>query len=113
MRGGLEATGFYSFVDVRDVAAAHVAAVERPEAQGRCLMIAGYFSNKEIAVVVAGMGDEYRASLPDLGKEVVDLPPVEQRYKWDCSRSEKVFGVKYRSLEETVRGTVESLKRIM
>jgi len=117
MHDGLEPTGFYTFVDVRDVAAAHVAALELPRVaarqESRCLMIAGHFSNVEIARVVQEMmgKDERMKALPETLPEKDDLPPLDQRYRWDCSRSQDMFGVRYRGLEECVRNTVESLRR--
>lgn len=45
-------TGAYLWVDVRDLALAHVKAIEVKEAEGkRFFVTAGYFSNKEVSSV--------------------------------------------------------------
>lgn len=123
MREGLTPTGFYSWVDVRDVAECMVRALEVDSeavqggetGEGRCLLIAGWFSNLEVARVVAGLeGGKYKSMLPEgLNRMEDDLPPLEKRYRWDDKRAREVYGVKYRDLEESVRDTVESLRAVV
>lgn len=102
----------FTFVDVRDVALAHVRAMEVPEAGGkRFYVVGGYFSNKKIAGIVRGeFGWVLEGLLPS--EEVVegtedDFP--EGHWGFDNSRSREVLGVEYRGLEESVVDTVRSI----
>ena len=100
------------WVDVRDLALAHVKAAEIPEAGGkRFFVTAGYFSNKEIADII-------RDTFPDLESK---LPTKETRgggypeegiYKYDNSRTKEVLGIKFRSLRESILDTVKSLQAV-
>ena len=114
MKDKLEPTGFYSWVDVRDVALAHVRALEVPEAGGkRFLLFAGYHSNKKIAEIIATMGPEFREMLPvDLDAEEDDLPSPDERYGFNNRRSFEVLGIAYTPLETTVKDTVQSLLKL-
>ncbi|KAJ4392796.1 methylglyoxal reductase (NADPH-dependent) gre2 [Neurospora sp. IMI 360204] len=111
----------FTFVDVRDVAIAHVRAMTRPEAGGkRFYVVGGFFSNPNIAGVVHGLrkakqqGREVRN-----GKEVEmcqqcvkfdDFP--ENHWMFDNTRSKKMLGLEYRRLEESVVDTVRSLREM-
>ncbi len=60
----IPAAGVYVWVDVRDLAVAHVRAAERPSAAGkRFFVTAGYYSNREIA-------DILREQLPDATSKI-------------------------------------------
>ncbi|KAL4888966.1 NAD(P)-binding protein [Aspergillus ambiguus] len=103
----LPPTGTFLWVDVHEVALAHVRAIEVPEAGGeRFFLTAGLYSNKEIADII-------RDSFPELADK---LPPKDSPndtpadiYGYDNSKSIKVLGIKYRSLKESVVETVKSL----
>lgn len=105
-------TGTYIWVDVRDLALAHVKAIEVAEAAGKRFFITtGYFSNKEIAEIIRKNFPEYEKELP--GKDVKGGDyPEGGVYKYDHSRTVKVLGIKFRSLEESIVDTVKSLKDI-
>ncbi|OJJ50126.1 hypothetical protein ASPZODRAFT_1106889 [Penicilliopsis zonata CBS 506.65] len=99
----------YSWVDVRDVAFAHRRAFEVPEAGGnRFFLCEGNFTNQQVADILRDKLPELRSRVPvgtpGSGFEGVDM------YKIDHSRSEKVLGVKYHSLEQTV---VDSAKAFL
>ncbi|KAH6612815.1 hypothetical protein B0J18DRAFT_441124 [Chaetomium sp. MPI-SDFR-AT-0129] len=110
MREAVPATSpLFTFVDVRDVALAHVRAMAVPEAAGkRFYIVGGFFSNARIAEIV-------RSNFPDLAAKV--LPPKEQvkddfpedHWTPDTTRSKTVLGLKYTSLEKTVVDTVASI----
>lgn len=110
MKDGLTPTGTFLWVDVRDVALAHVRAIEVSEAGGqRFFVTAGFYSNKALA-------DNIRETHPDLESK---LPPKDSPddlpsdiYGIDNSRSKEVLGLKYRSLKETVSDTVTSLQAV-
>lgn len=109
MRDGLQPTGpVYTLVDVRDVATAHVRALELPQAGGkRFYLVAGHFSNKRLADVIGSTHPELKERLPKEEGMVDDLP--EQVYGFDNRRSREVLGIEYRGLERSVRDTVESI----
>lgn len=106
MRDGVGPTGMYLWTDVRDLALAHVRAIEVPEAGGkRFLVLAGYFTNKDLVEAVRARHPEIEDRLPKDVKS--DLP--EDVYGFDNSRVKKVLGVEFRSIEESIGDTATSL----
>ena len=105
----VDPTGMYLWVDVRDIALAHVKAIELPEAAGKRFFItAGYFTHQEIIEIIRG-------NFPDLASNLHPSPANDlpkDIYKYDNSRSIKVLGLQYRSLEESVVDTVKSLQAV-
>jgi nucleoside-diphosphate-sugar epimerase len=58
-------TGNYLFVDVRDLALAHVLAIEKPDAGGkRFFIVSSHFSNKEIAKIIDEEFPKFGPHLP-------------------------------------------------
>ena len=107
MKDGLTPTGVYIWVDVRDVADAHVFAMEKPEAANkRFFVTAGYFSNAEIAEIIRDNFPGYKDMLPE--KPESDRP--KDVYMYDNSRSKEVLGLKYRPLKGAIVDLVNSLK---
>ena len=116
MKEKISPSGVYLWVDVRDIADAHVLAMEKPAAAGkRFFVTAGYYSNKEIADIVAKDFPELKSKIPtgDALKPG-DYPEngVESLYKYDNSRVKEVLGVKFRTLEESIVDTVKSLQAV-
>lgn len=110
MREKLEPTApVFTFVDVRDVALAHVRAIQKPQAGGkRFYVVGGYFSNKRLADVMRAAGfPELEGRLPTEGVAVDDFP--DDVYGFDNTRSREVLGIEYRGLEESVVDTVRSI----
>lgn len=111
MNGGwkekLPPTGTWLWVDVRDIALAHVRAMEVPEAAGKRFFItAGHFDMKEIAEIAKKNFPEYVDKLP--AELISDKPsPV---YGFDNSRSKEVLQLEYRSLETSVVDTIKFLQ---
>ncbi|KAK5047222.1 hypothetical protein LTR84_006744 [Exophiala bonariae] len=108
-KDGLPSSGIWIWVDVRDVALAHVKAIEVPEAGGkRFLLTAGYYSNGEIASAI-------KSNFPDLADKLpqdLKSDKPDDVYGIDNSRSKDVLGIKYRNLEESVIDTTKSLLAI-
>jgi nucleoside-diphosphate-sugar epimerase len=76
-------TGTYIWVDVRDLAEAHVAGIEKEEAANKRFFItAGYFSNKEIAQIVEKNFPQYKDGLPTASTPGGDYPE-EGVYKYN------------------------------
>lgn len=106
----VQPTATILWVDVRDVALAHVQAMEIEDAwMKRFLVAASFFSNKAIA-------DMMRINFPDMADR---LPPEasfddmpQKTYKFNNKRSVDVLEMNYRSLEESVVDTVNSMLKV-
>lgn len=96
--------------ELQDLAEAHVRAIERPEAAGkRFFVTAGHFSNKEIVDIVRKHSPELKDKLPGEDVKGGDYPEGGV-YQYDNSQSERILGLKWRSLEESIVDTVKSLQ---
>lgn len=114
MKDKLAPTGFHSWVDAEDVALAHVRALQVPEASGkRFLMLTDHFTNKAIAQIIASMGPEFKEKLPsNLDSLEEDLPGPNELYEFNSQRVVDILGVKYTSLDKSVKDTVESMLKL-
>ncbi|KAL4914696.1 NAD(P)-binding protein [Aspergillus aurantiobrunneus] len=103
----LPPTGTFLWVDVRDVALAHVRAIEVAEAGAqRFFVTAGLYTNKDIVDIIRDAYPELEDRLPP--KDAAsDLP--KDVYGYDNSKSTQVLGLKYHSLKESVVDTVKTL----
>ncbi|KAJ9148363.1 NAD-dependent epimerase/dehydratase [Pleurostoma richardsiae] len=100
----------YIFCDVRDVAEAHVQALQTPEAGGqRFFIVGGYFSNKKIVDLIRQLRPDLSHRLP--AKETQDDMPQDV-YGWDNSKSRKVLNLSYRDLETCVNDALQSFSKI-
>ena len=109
---GISPTGTFIWVDVRDLALAHVKAMELDAAANkRFFVTAGYFSNKEIANLVRDAYPALVEKLPPRDTETGDYPK-EGLYKYDNSRVKGVLGIEFRSLKEAIVDTVKSLQAV-
>ncbi|VUC29006.1 unnamed protein product [Clonostachys rosea] len=97
-------TGYWGFVDVRDLAKAHVRALEVPEAGNeRFFIVGGRYSYQQTA-------DVLRASprIPEVLKKNIPLGkpghnyPGPNIYDVNNSKSIRILGVEYRSFEESI-----------
>lgn len=113
MRGGIHPTApVFTFVDVRDVALAHVRALTVPEAAGkRFYVVGGFFSNPRLAGIIRRRFPELRGRLPPADEDAKDDFP-EDHWGFDNSRSREVLGLVYTGLETSVVDTVESILRL-
>jgi nucleoside-diphosphate-sugar epimerase len=103
------------WVDVRDVAAAHVkAGLDVKEAAGKRLFVtAGEYSNAELGKIVRKNFPEYAEQVPDDSALAVgEKPPADKRYRFDNSETNKLLGISYRTFEESIVDTVKSLKKL-
>jgi len=98
----------FTFVDVRDVALAHVRALTVPEAGGnRFYMVGEFFSNARIAEIIRKAFPQLEEKFPP-AEEVKDDFPADH-WKFDSSKARRVLGVEYTGLEKSVRDTVQSM----
>ena len=105
-------TGTFLWVDVRDLALCHVEAIEKDEAAGKRFFItAGYFSNKEIAQIVAKRYPEYKELLPTEKTPGGDYPE-DGVYKYNNKQASGLLGQKWKTLEESITDTVNSLQAV-
>ncbi|KAL8890212.1 MAG: hypothetical protein Q9215_002596 [Flavoplaca cf. flavocitrina] len=109
MQDELPAAGVYIWVDVRDLALAHVRAAERPDAAGkRFFVTAGYYSNKELA-------DNIREQLPDRASKIATKGggfPEGGYFEYDNSRTKDILGINFRSVKDMVKDTIPTLQAI-
>lgn len=110
----LPPSGVSFWVDVRDIANAHVLAVEKEEAANKRFFItAGAFSNKEIAEIITENFPELKSKMPtEDALKSGDYPEGGPLFKYDNSRATEVLGLKYRSLKESIVDTVKSLQAV-
>lgn len=113
----------FGIVDVRDVAAAHLAAYTRDDAQGRHVLYAGNRWMRDIAVLLS---DNYRAfsirtgRLPNFAVRIAarfdkrmdsnvlaDILDREPRY--DGSHAVTALGITYRDVDQTIADTARSM----
>lgn len=102
------------WVDVRDVATAHVkAGLEVPEAGGKRLFAtAGLFSNAELGQIVRRNFPEDADKLPTEETKGGELPDESKRFRFDNSATNKLLGIDWISFEKSIVDTVRSLKKV-
>jgi nucleoside-diphosphate-sugar epimerase len=103
-------TGNYLYVDVRDLALAHVLAIEKPEAGGkRFFTVSSHFSNKEIAEIIGQEFPHLKDRLPSGEALAPGDYPADGVYGFDNSRAREILSVPFRPLKESVVDAVPSL----
>ncbi|KAJ4037512.1 methylglyoxal reductase (NADPH-dependent) gre2 [Fusarium oxysporum] len=103
----LPPTASWYWVDVRDVARAHVRALEKLDAGGRrFFLMQGRMSNAQIAQVAA---DEYPRLKDKIPKTLVDDTPPDLR-EVDAAPSTDILGLEYRDMRTCI---VDSLKLLI
>jgi dihydroflavonol-4-reductase len=121
----------WCFVDVRDVADAHVLAMENPYANGRYICASETLTMKEVVKVLgeAGYGAGYRLPRLDLTSPLANAAVWLMSYtrpagtgsfvrtnlgraiRFDSSRIRQDLGVEFRPVRESVLATAEDLIR--
>jgi nucleoside-diphosphate-sugar epimerase len=105
----LPPTGTFLFTDVRDLALAHVRAIEVPEAGGkRFFVVAGHCSHKQIV-------DGLRKTHPELSSRLPENPrddfPTDV-YGYDNSRAREILGLEFKPLQDCIKDTATSLLKL-
>lgn len=113
MQEKLSPTGTYIWIDVRDLADCHVRAMEKAEAGNqRYFTTAGLFSNAEIVEIIAREYPEYKSKLPTGDALKEGKYPDDGVYAANNKKATDLLGKKWRSLDDSVRDTVRTLKEI-
>ncbi|KAI0846390.1 NAD(P)-binding protein [Daldinia vernicosa] len=97
---------FGAYADSREVAAAHILALEVPEAAGQRFLVGQNFRYQAIVDAAREALPEARERLP-VGK-VGDWSP-EDAHRVDGSKATKVLGLKYLTLKDTAVDTYKQL----
>lgn len=109
MHEKLAPTGTFYWVDVHDVALAHVRALETESAAGHRFITSGLiFTNAEIADVIETKFPELSTTLPDSWSS--DLP--EGLYGIDTSKAREVLNIEFSLLDQCVESTVKSVLKV-
>ncbi|GAA5897505.1 hypothetical protein JCM5296_001145 [Sporobolomyces johnsonii] len=101
----------HATVDIADVAAAHVAALERPAAAGNRYLVAapGDVTGSIVARLLRELFPHQAGRFPDPGEGVEVGEDEAERWRWDTTRAERDLGMRWKSLKETVREAAEQV----
>ncbi|KAG8388989.1 hypothetical protein BUALT_Bualt02G0182800 [Buddleja alternifolia] len=94
----------YGWTDVKDVVNAHILAYEKPEANGRYLMVERTTHFKDFVKILRDLYPDIK-----LPEKCADDKPLAPTYQVSRARAEGL-GVKFTPLEQSVKETYESLK---
>ncbi|KAI7763796.1 hypothetical protein LZL87_012694 [Fusarium oxysporum] len=109
-KSGLPPTQLPLWVDVRDVALAHVKAVETEEAADKRIFVtAGYYSNQELYGVLYENFPDLRDRLPDEANKGGDPNPALDSFGYDATRANTILGIDWIPYKKTVIDSVKSL----
>ncbi|EFX06336.1 NAD dependent epimerase [Grosmannia clavigera kw1407] len=101
-----------NFVDVRDVATAHVAAGFQKDLGGhRLFTTSGHYDNRTILEIVRAHFPEYADVLPPKDIPGGDLPAAH--YGFDNSETTRLLGITWIPLEKSVVDAVKSIQPLL
>ncbi|EWY82496.1 hypothetical protein FOYG_14589 [Fusarium oxysporum NRRL 32931] len=108
--GEIPATKGPVWVSVKDVALAHLKAIQVPEASGeRYLLAAGVYCNQEIADVAQEVAGKNKDKIPT---GTPGLREASTHFGVDASATEKALGIKWQSLDDMLSGLLPQLFEI-
>lgn len=109
-KSGLPQTQLPLWIDVRDVALAHVKSVETEEAANKRIFVtAGYYSNQELYRILYENFADLRDRLPEEANKGGDPNPALDSFGFDATRANTILGIDWISYEKTVIDSVKSL----
>ncbi|KAF9529905.1 D-lactaldehyde dehydrogenase [Crepidotus variabilis] len=115
MKEGLAVTS--SWVDVRDTALGHVLALQKEEAGGQRITTSasGFIWQEWLNTANALENNPLKATYPNLPHgfpEIIDENPERIIHiDFDPSKEQRILGIKYRTLTETTKDTLEEFAR--
>jgi nucleoside-diphosphate-sugar epimerase len=110
----LPPSGNHLWVDVRDIALAHVLAIEKEDAASKRFFITnGNFCNREIVDILKEEFPQYQDRLPTGEALRPGDWPEAGVHGWNNTQSLEVLGVTYRPFKESVVDTVKSLQPML
>jgi nucleoside-diphosphate-sugar epimerase len=116
------------WIDVQDIASAHIASIEKEAAGGeRIIVTAGAFVWHEWSAYLSPLGPEPRVSemvlagiinaldpslLPN-GKPVREMPKVDKVLirRYDATKAEGILGIKLTPMQETAKAIMEDVAK--
>lgn len=100
------------WVDVRDVAEAHIRALERPDqsANQRWYTVGGIFTPQDVLDVLNEM-DEFKGKIP-VGEPGSGVSLHSTIPKYDNSLTNEQSGLKYHTLEQSVKDLAKQLEKL-
>lgn len=111
-KGGLPPNGLPLWVDVRDVALAHVRAIEIEEAAGkRFFVTAGHYSNVDLYRALRGNFPELWDMLPDEAGKGGDPNPALKSFGYDTTQATTALGLEWIQYEKTIIDSAQSLMK--
>lgn len=109
-KSGLPPTQLPLWIDVRDVALAHVKAVETQEAANKRIFVtAGYYSNEELYRILYENFADLRDRLPEEASKGGDPNPALDSFGFDVTRVNTILGIDWIPYENTIIDSVKSL----
>ncbi|KZL81588.1 nad dependent epimerase dehydratase [Colletotrichum incanum] len=93
-RENIPPSAVFVWVDVRDVALAHVLAMEKEAANQRFLTIGGWFGNRDIVEIVRNNFPEYKDKLLTPEIKGGKLPSKDNVHGYDTSKTTSILGIK-------------------
>ncbi|KAM0188279.1 hypothetical protein ACHAPI_010675 [Fusarium lateritium] len=109
-KDGLPPTGLPLWVDVRDVALAHVKAMETEGAAGkRFFVTAGHYSNMDLYRILYENFAELRDRLPDETNKGGDPSPVLKSFGYDNTQATTILGMEWIPYKKTIIDSAKSL----
>jgi nucleoside-diphosphate-sugar epimerase len=101
------------WVDVRDVAAAHVLGMELPEAGGRRLFTtAGVFSHREVVDITREAFPEFKDRLAGPDVQSGGFVPDDQMFKWTNQETRDLLKIDWIPLKRSIVDLVTVLKKV-
>lgn len=99
------------FVDVRDVAAAHIRAFEKPEAGGKRLFaVSGRFSNNQLPAVIRKNVPAFADKVPGADVQGGEPNSLDKSFKFNNDETTNLLGIKWIDIEKSITDLAESIK---
>lgn len=106
-----EVTPVPIWVDVRDVAKAHIRAFEEPLAGGKRLFtVTGFFNHRDAVEIVRSKFPEFSDKLPGTDVEGGASPPDDQVFKINNEKTREILGFEWIPFEKSIADLVISIK---